>query len=351
MLEKRKSNFEMLRILSMCMIVAFHYVFKAGFEFSGGVSANKILVDFFYHFGECGVNCFILISGYFYDTTRFQWKKVVFIVLQVYFYLLLGRVVLLFTGNTDVVSRGTTSYLFPVIGNYYWFVTAYLLVYLLIPYIQKIINALSQKELRNLILIQLTIWSVYPTVLFGSAGFNNTEDMPYYSRFVWLVVMYLMGAYMKQYGIGFLGTLKQSILFECGMLAVLFAFIIGTEWGLNPLEMDATFFWRPNSILMVMLSVGLFAIFSHINVGYHKWINYISSCTLGIYLLHDGDLVSFWWETVFQNASHQNQSNLILHILLAVVIILLLGILCESFRKIIELPIKKKWNKIAWKEI
>jgi surface polysaccharide O-acyltransferase-like enzyme len=349
-MEERKSNFEMPRIVSMALIVAFHYVYKAGFDFTG-VSANKLLVDFFYHFGELGVNCFILISGYFYDSTHFKWKKIFFILFQVWFYLILCRGVLVITGNAEMTSWGMTSLLFPILRNYYWFITVYVYIYILIPYIQRLINALSKKELRNLILIQLLIWSMYPTIVLGVFGVNNTENMPYYSRYIWLIIMYLIGAYIKQYGIVFLGNLKKSIMFECAVTAAIMVFIVTTEYGRNPLSMNATYFWPPNSLLMVMFSVGLFMIFSQIQVGYHKCVNYVSSCTLGIYMLHDGELASFWWNTIFQNASHQNQSNLIFHILLAVVLVMLLGILCESFRKMIEIPIRRVLHKPKYENL
>ena len=49
----RQSNFEVLRIISIAMIIAFHYVFKGEFDFSsGGDILNKIIFDVVYYFGE-----------------------------------------------------------------------------------------------------------------------------------------------------------------------------------------------------------------------------------------------------------------------------------------------------------
>ena len=66
-MEERKSNFELLRVLSILLIVSYHYVFHGGLKFQG-ITVNKIINDIFYMFGELGVNCFILISSYFLTT-------------------------------------------------------------------------------------------------------------------------------------------------------------------------------------------------------------------------------------------------------------------------------------------
>ena len=63
----RSSNFELLRIISIFMIICFHCSFHGQFQTSG---ENKIIINFFNQLGELGVNCFILISGYFYYESK-----------------------------------------------------------------------------------------------------------------------------------------------------------------------------------------------------------------------------------------------------------------------------------------
>ena len=38
--KKRDSNFELLRIIGIAMIISFHYVFKGGFDFSSNQSGG-----------------------------------------------------------------------------------------------------------------------------------------------------------------------------------------------------------------------------------------------------------------------------------------------------------------------
>ena len=54
---------EILRIVSILLIISFHYAFKGEFDFSNHLTMNKMIVKTFYMFGELGVNCFVLKSG------------------------------------------------------------------------------------------------------------------------------------------------------------------------------------------------------------------------------------------------------------------------------------------------
>ena len=60
--KNRQTNFELLRIFSMLLIISFHYVYKSGYIVKELTFSNTI-INYFYFFGELGVNLFILISG------------------------------------------------------------------------------------------------------------------------------------------------------------------------------------------------------------------------------------------------------------------------------------------------
>ena len=62
----RQSNFELLRIISIVIIIAHHIAFHGGFEYpTEVVSINKLWIQFLLLGGKIGVDLFILISGYF----------------------------------------------------------------------------------------------------------------------------------------------------------------------------------------------------------------------------------------------------------------------------------------------
>ena len=93
----RRSNFEYLRIISILMIIAFHCVFHgdSGMD-SSPIISHRITRDVVYYFGELGVSCFFLISGFFLIDTTFKVKKLVLFLLEMEFYVVVSRLLLIF---------------------------------------------------------------------------------------------------------------------------------------------------------------------------------------------------------------------------------------------------------------
>ena len=72
--EERNSNIELFRILSMLMIVAHHYVVNSGLLDCIDAQNTLQLRDYFLLLfglgGKTGMNCFVLITGYFMCTSH-----------------------------------------------------------------------------------------------------------------------------------------------------------------------------------------------------------------------------------------------------------------------------------------
>lgn len=78
--KERKSNFEILRILAMILIISYHFVFHSNYNY-WTINAHDFILRAFWLFGEIGVNLFMLISGYFLVCSKFSWKKVIKLIL------------------------------------------------------------------------------------------------------------------------------------------------------------------------------------------------------------------------------------------------------------------------------
>ncbi len=67
----RQSNIELLRIISMILIVAHHFSVHGGFDFSStSFSVNRLYIQFLAMGGKIGVDIFVIISGYFLITSN-----------------------------------------------------------------------------------------------------------------------------------------------------------------------------------------------------------------------------------------------------------------------------------------
>ena len=91
----RSSNLELYRIVCMLMIVAHHYVVNSGLFASGGpmvsnpISANTLYLALLGAWGKVGINCFLMITGYFMCTSHITVRKFIKLILQIYLYKLL----------------------------------------------------------------------------------------------------------------------------------------------------------------------------------------------------------------------------------------------------------------------
>ena len=335
--KERKSNFEILRILAMVLIISYHFVFHSNYNY-GAINAHDFILRAFWLFGEIGVNLFMLISGYFMVHSKFSWKKVIRLVLEVNFYYIIGVILSNHFSDADKIDFNTTKKIFlngfPVLNNVYWFTGAYILVYIFSPYINTMIKGLSQKDYQKLLMIVLVIWSIVPTIL----GYytEGAENALFFSRMIWLIVVYLIGGYIRIYNIKFLDRKRNASLGAIISFGVelLLMFIL---WRKNSEEVNPIYFWGPNSVMQIALSISIFMIFKNINVKSNVIINKIASTTLGVYLLHEGPIENVWSKVFnYHDTMSLPLGSALLDIFRFVLIIFSLGICIDLIRQLLE---------------
>ena len=96
----RSSNLELYRVIVMLAIVAHHYVVNSGvlqLAYDAPMQANSLFALLFGAWGKAGINCFVLITGYFMCTSRITLKKFV--------KLLLAKLALISKTNTNTKHK------------------------------------------------------------------------------------------------------------------------------------------------------------------------------------------------------------------------------------------------------
>ena len=89
----RNSSFELLRIISMLLIVAHHFVVHGKFDLTSMFNKNIFFLQSLSMFGKLGVNLFVLISGYFScmqpSPPHIKFSKLIKLEIEVIFYSIL----------------------------------------------------------------------------------------------------------------------------------------------------------------------------------------------------------------------------------------------------------------------
>lgn len=345
---KRDSNFELLRILAILFIISFHCAWEGGFEYPD-FCLNKFLVESFHMLGELGVNLFILISGYHMIHGRFKIKKLITLFLEVQFYNWICVFLCVHFGTLTLDKRTVFINFFPVAEYKYWFATVYILLYLLSPYINKLILCLSRKEFQQMLLICLSIFCIFPTI-YGALK-NDTETLFYYNRFIWLLIVYMIGAYIRLYPpVKYVTPLKWL-----GISAFIFFFMECAIYVLERFQpffnkvgiVGGNYFWRPNTIPMAALSISLFLCFRFLKLKPLKAVNLLASTTFGIYLLHDGQLNFYMWQVLFKSTEYTFSNKLIFFIPLCVLLIFVTGACVDLLRQLLFRLISRLSGKLS----
>ena len=213
-MKKREAGFELLRIISMMMIVMLHLLGKdhgGVLEKTRAFSAAWVVTWGLEALCTAAVNCYVLISGYFLvgsresedlnadgRPVRSPWRKILNLCLTVWFYT--GSLFLIgYAFGWVGISKSSLLHLVtPITGRTYWFVSVYLGLLLLSPYLNKLIKSLTERAHRRLIVGLIALFSLLPTVLPVYDTFQSGGGI----GLAWFAVLYLIAAYVRLYGIG-----------------------------------------------------------------------------------------------------------------------------------------------------
>ena len=166
--DKRVYGIDILRILSMFGIISLHILNQGGVYNEAMICGGfrGVIVSILLSVSRCSVDIFAIITGYLYvNREKISRRRLANLWITAIFYIILVTVYVyidrpeLFTDATFWVKA-----LIPPVGGKYWYLVCYTVVFLLIPYSNRLIANLSRKEFRTLLIILILLLSVLPTI-------------------------------------------------------------------------------------------------------------------------------------------------------------------------------------------
>ena len=133
----RQANIELLRIIAMLMVVVLHYLSKGQAIVSMTENTDAWNLSLWFLEAMCivTINLYVLISGYFFVEANWKFSRLITLWLQVMFYSIGVPAVCFALGIGEVRQWGLYDWinvLFPIQMEHYWFMTAYVVLYLFI---------------------------------------------------------------------------------------------------------------------------------------------------------------------------------------------------------------------------
>lgn len=328
----RNSSLELLRIFSMILIVLHHYTIYAGdgvdiaLLMDNGFGINAYLLQIG-ALGELGVNLFIIIFGYFSVNLTYSWRKVFSLELQVLTYSVCTYILFCIFGGTAFTVKGFVRCLFPFFTNQYWFYSAYLILLMFSPLLNSAFQNMDRKTHLYICSLALLFWSVCPSFLL--------QDM-FGSELIWFFMLYSIAAYLKLYPTNRINTTcVGGIIFGLCIIAIFLSTavfdILRHVWCFADYQ---THFLSGRTVFTMGASVGLFILFLNKKPFYNKYINYLASCTFGVYLIHENSYMrTLLWKKIFPYGAFVESNFLIVHIIFAVVVVFTVGTIIEIVQK------------------
>lgn len=309
-LSNRNSSIELLRILTMIMIVSCHFATHGKFSFDEKtISIPLLWWNIIEMGGNLGVDVFVIISGYFLVTSSRDFVKLDHILKfwgQVFFYsvsiYLLSCVFKV--ANFDLATCIKT--LFPITFGSWWFASTYFVLYLVHPFLNMLLQKLDKKTYQKLIVTQLMLWCIIPT--FTSSNYESNS-------LIWFITLYSVAGYIRLFGLNPQFTSKHYFVFwilfsGLRYFSSIILLMIGTKIPFA--SKYSLYFYEQQSVLTFLSALSLFLVFEKWELKYTKWINTLASATFGVYLIHENSIIRhLLWIEVFKNAQYQDSTFLI----------------------------------------
>ena len=264
--KERQSNFELLRIMAMLMIIVLHF-FSERIDFLG--TANTRVYYGFDSIAICGVNVFVLLTGYFsLNQNHIKLRKNVDLLIDVVFWSFLSFLLCVFFGWRNFDLKDLIKTLFPIIFGGRWFVKAYIILLCFIPFINIVLTTIGKQSYQILLGILVLLFSIWPFFLpnppFDDFGYS----------FVHFIMLYTIAGYLRLHVIKFPPKWICFIGVLLSFTAILVSKVMGNDYT-----------WAYDYLFVVLEALFLLMLFAQISFKSHL-INKLAATAFGVLLLH-----------------------------------------------------------------
>ena len=337
---QREQNYELLRIVSMLMIVVWH-ILMHGKVLNNTEGAINTVARIAQLIIVINVNLFVLITGYYQSNSTFKLSKMISLNNQGWFYRIAILILVLTLGISKTSKTTIMKEVFPISSNEYWFLRVYIVLYAISPFLNTLKNNINQKQYKSLLIILFILFSILPSIS-GQAIFNNERG----HSITHFCFIYLLGAYLRKYPISIKIKKYKFVLVVIFIACILtnyllFAISQNTYQSKNEIIKELSKYinkmiLQDDNPIVVIQSTVFFLYFGTLKLK-NKIIGKISKLTFGIYLIHDN---SFMRENIYKwllidKGEKIYEWAVFWDILKATIIIFIICSLIEYIRRII----------------
>lgn len=362
----RNSSVELLKIIAIIFIVLSHVIQTLCSPNSNMVTTNYIvnlnqattnfqnlILAIFRSSGAFGNAVFFSCSAWFLiDSKKFSKQKWLDLFLNVWFISVISFVIVFALRSGNIEIKQIIKSFMPTWFNNNWYLTAYLLFYPVHPILNLTIEKMNKTQHLRLVIVLVFLYSIL-NVIRGS--FFSSDII------IWIMIYYTV-AYVKKHLTEISNNKLINYLFVFFGAFGQIALVCGTDLlGLRFERFSESLLrWNNNcNPFLIITAIALLNVFRNMEFK-NSVINYISSLTLFIYLIHENILFRKYhrpllWIYVYE---HYGYDKILFWALLITVIVFAFGLICsiiyqQTVKRIVDITSKKAyiiivriWNKI-----
>lgn len=349
----RESGIELLKILAIFIIVISHvvktltvkYPEVPNYDYMIDVSRatndiRNIICLIFRYFGVWGNSIFFICSSWFLLKSKgFKKRKWLFMLAEIWVISVIILIITYLILNGGISNKIILKSFFPTLFMNNWYMTCYLLFYPIHPILNKVIYSMNK--------VQLFRSSMGLAIVYIILNFIDGEWFFASNIILWIAIYFVM-AYLQRYLSCFMNDIKRNIaVFLFGSFGFLGSILITEFIGLHISALsDKMLHWDSNSNpFLLAMAITMFNIFRNMKFK-NKFINYISSLSLLIYIIHENLILKIYFRTALWNFMYNEfgYSHVVFWILVLSLSIFIFGILAAI---VYTLVLKKTVIKIS----
>ena len=328
----RERNFEVMRTWTMFSIVIYHCMchgIGSGYAFDLQQPAsffNFTFSDLILIFGSIAVNLYVLVSGYFLVNAKFKISRICRTWLCAFFYsvVITTAFLLLSLKPWSIITLGKSF--FPLNMDAYWFVTQYIGLLILSPFLSMLVKQLSYRQYVALLIgMGLMVLSLIPDFPLGKR-FSISHGNSVWSFAYLFFIAGFIRLHLKRIPVGRLTMAMLGLVF----LTMVSEMVLGIHKGVGHL------LWFNYNGILLLLSVVVFVFIRQQQIPETVVWNLmvrVAPYTFGVYLIHDHLLMRDWLWNTLSLTSYASQWIYALVVIVVCLLIFFICFLIEIVRK------------------
>lgn len=287
MKKERNSSIELIKCIAIIFIIFSHSLPDGDANLHASavnldcakLSINLFLISLVHNLGQIGNDIFLVGSfWYLLESKTVRQEKIAKLMGNAFVISVVILIVFLCAGRYDLPKMYIAHQFFPFTFGNNWFITCYLMIYLIHPVLNYALDWIPQRA--------LLMGNIIALIVYGGLNFIVAGNILYYNDFIGFLVVYAVVAYVKKYSNNSVGF-KEGL----GMLGVGVGGWLLSNTALLFLGLRVPFFCGKAHVtnkfinpMFILIAFSLFFI-ARRRVYHNKIVNYFASLSFLIYII------------------------------------------------------------------